>query len=456
MANRQPGQILVVDDIPQFLDTMKQILSLAGFAVTTRLSPIKAIKELRRTNFDLLITTLVMKELGGFDVVRAVRNSGNSIPIMMITGYGSEQAAVEAVRLGATDYLNKPVVPEELVARVKRIVNPQQSSLSPIEDGRNKLITTDPAMQAVLELVHTVAATNSRVLIAGETGTGKQLIASAIHQASPRRNEPFVDLNCAAIPDTLLESELFGHEKGSFTGADQRRIGRFEEAGRGTLFLDEIGEMGYGVQSKLLKVLQDGKFSRIGGSGLLNSGARVIAATNRDLEKEAAEGRFRTDLYYRLQVVTIALPPLRKRPGDVPLLAEHFLQRFSGNGSDRHFAAETLQALQRYPWPGNVRELENLVERIAVLNPEPVIGLDALPERVMQHAVGYSAAGPKYHGKFADAKDRFERDYVTSVLAHHRGNMAAAARQAGMDRSQFFRMVQRLGISAKTFVAVES
>ena len=439
---------MVVDDVPSFLDSIKQILTDAGFSVTTRLSPMRAVKDLRRAEYDLLITTLVMRELGGFDVIKGVRNAGNNIPIMMITGYGSEQAAGEAIRLGASDYMNKPVVADELVARVRRIVEPQGSTLSA---DSNQFITKDPAMLSVMELVHTVAATNSRVLINGETGTGKQLIAREIHLASPRASQPFVDLNCAAIPDTLLESELFGHERGSFTGADQRRIGRFEEAGRGTLFLDEIGEMGYGVQAKLLKVLQDGTFSRVGGQKLLTSEARVIAATNRDLEKEAAEGRFRTDLYYRLHVVTITIPPLRKRPGDIPLLAEHFLSRFGNGSNNRRFAPETLSALQRYPWPGNVRELGNLIERIAVLNPEPVIGLDALPERIVQQSLGYATQTATYTGRYSDAKDRFERDYVTSLLARHHGNMAAAARQAGIDRSQFFRMVQRLGLDPKTF-----
>ncbi|MGC4030333.1 MAG: sigma-54 dependent transcriptional regulator [Tepidisphaeraceae bacterium] len=440
-----------MDDVPAFLESTKQILNDAGFSVATRLSPLKAVKELRKANFDLLITTLVMRELGGFDVIRGVRNSGNRIPIMMITGYGSEQAAGEAMRLGATDYMNKPVTPQELVARVRRITEPQQSVLAPKFDPAQPMLTRDPAMQAIMELIHTVAVTNSRVLITGETGTGKQLVARAIHNASQRAAQPFIDLNCAAIPDTLLESELFGHEKGAFTGADARRIGRFEEAGKGTLFLDEIGEMGYGVQAKLLKVLQDGTFTRIGGQKVLTSEARVIAATNRDLEKEASEGRFRSDLFYRLHVVTIQLPPLRKRPNDIALLAEHFLQRFGAGGPDRRFAPETLQAMTRYPWPGNVRELENLVERIAVLNHEPVIGIDALPERIVQQAIGFATAAVSYTGRYSEAKDRFERDYVTSLLAKHHGNMAAAARQAGIDRSQFFRMVQRLGLDPKTF-----
>jgi DNA-binding NtrC family response regulator len=452
MAAAPLVRILVVDDIPEFVKELRETLSTAGFDVTARLSPLQAIKEVRRKPYDLLITTLVMRELGGFDVIRGVRNSGNATPIMMITGHGSEQAAAEAIRLGAADYINKPVEPEELVARVKRIIEPKDGALGFLDHGdESELITQDPAMQSVLELVATVAATNSRVLITGETGTGKQLIARSLHRRSPRRKAPFVEINCAAIPDTLLESELFGHERGAFTGADARRIGRFEEAGNGTIFLDEIGEMGYGMQAKLLKVLQDGEYSRVGGSQHLHTAARVLAATNRDLESEVAAGRFRSDLYFRLQVVTVSLPPLRKRPGDVPLLAEHFIKAFSSEGRTHQFAAETLGAMMRYHWPGNVRELENLVERLAVLHKTPLIGMDALPERIVQQAVGLATAQNTYLGTFDEAKARFERDYLMSLLSQTAGNMAAAARIAGLDRSQFFRMVKRQRIDLGGF-----
>lgn len=453
MAESQPIRVLVVDDIPEFVKELRETLSKAGFDVTARLSPLQAIKEVRRRPYHLLITTLVMRELGGFDVIRGVRNSGNTTPIMMITGRGSQEAAAEAIRLGAADYINKPVDPEELVARVKRIIEPNAGALGITNpDNGSELITQDPAMQSVLELVATVAATNSRVLITGETGTGKQLIARSLHRHSPRHRAPFVEINCAAIPDTLLESELFGHERGAFTGADVRRIGRFEEAGNGTIFLDEIGEMGYGMQAKLLKVLQDGEYSRVGGSQHLHTGARVLAATNRDLETEVAAGRFRSDLYYRLQVVTVQLPPLRKRPGDVPLLAEHFIKVFKGEGRTHHFAAETLAAMMRYQWPGNVRELENLVERLAVLHKTPLIGLDALPERIVRQAVGLNSTPHAYIGTFLEAKARFEHDYVMSLLSQAGGNMAAAARIAGLDRSQFFRMVKRQQIDPSAFV----
>ena len=250
-----------------------------------------------------------------------------------------------------------------------------------------ELVSQDPAMKEVFEAVRKIALTDSRVLIQGETGTGKQLVSRAIHAFSERSPHPLVELNCAAIPDTLLESELFGHEKGAFTGASSRWLGRFEEAGRGTLFLDEIGEMGYAVQSKLLQVLQDGMFIRVGGKGAQRSEARIIAATNRDLQKDVEEGRFRADLFYRLNVITIFIPPLVERPGDIPLLANLFLKRFiSADRPARRFTDEALEALKHYRWPGNVRELENVVERIAVLHPSERVGVEALPERIRQAA----------------------------------------------------------------------
>jgi DNA-binding NtrC family response regulator len=454
MKRTNVPHVLVVDDVPDFVDRMKDILEATGLRVTSDLSPLHAIKACQKGKYDLLITTLVMRELGGLELIKAVRQNGITVPIMMITGYGSEQAAMEATRLGAIDFLNKPVSPEELIARVNRVLQPAESTLGGVSgDSHDEFITTDPAMLSILETVETVAPTKSRVLITGETGTGKQLIARAIHRLSPRKKLPFVDLNCAAIPDSLLESELFGHERGAFTGADRKRIGRFEEAGAGTLFLDEIGEMGFNVQAKLLKVLQDGKFNRVGGTEELQSSARVIAATNRNLEIDSAAGKFRTDLFYRLQVVTIHLPPLRKRPGDIPLLADHFLEQFSEDRPGRRFSTAARDALMRYDWPGNVRELENLVERVAVLHKGIVVDVDSLPDHIVQRSTGFTQVREIYEGPYEEAKRRFEHEYVNGTLLRSQGNMAAAARLAGMDRSQFFRMVKRLNVTPEQFKA---
>jgi DNA-binding NtrC family response regulator len=449
-------RILIVDDVPAFLQEMRACLKDHCAEVAICASPRRALRRMRSDPPDLLITTLVMKELGGFDVIRRVRGQGSSIPIVMITGRGNDKTAIEATRLGVSDYLEKPVAAEELRARLGKIFAAQRRSPAPSES--NDMLSEDPAMKSIFDMVGAVARSDSRVLILGETGTGKQLIAQAIHDRSPRCKEPFVEVNCAAIPENLLESELFGHERGAFTGATERRTGRFEEAGAGTLFLDEIGEMGFNVQSKLLRVLQGGKFNRVGGSATLQSHARVIAATNRDLQAEAEAGRFRTDLFYRLHVITLTLPPLRRRAGDVPLLAQHFLKQFRGlRETPRDFTPEALDRLQRYGWPGNVRELEHLVERFAVLHDHPEIAAADLPEKIARETGGRPAPaeattpGLALQGTLAEARMVFERTYLIGTLKQARGNMAAAARHAGLDRSHYFRLVRRHGIEPKQF-----
>ena len=452
LANRR---ILIVDDVPAFLHELRSCLKGHCGEVAICTSPLRALRQVRREPPDLLITTLVMKELGGFEVIRRVRGLGSPIPIVMITGRGNEKTAIEATRLGVSDYLEKPVSAEELRARLGKIFAAQRQPAAAPEAGG--MVSEDPAMKAIFDMVGAVARSDSRVLILGETGIGKQLIAQAIHERSPRCREPFVEVNCAAIPENLLESELFGHERGAFTGATDRRTGRFEEAGRGTLFLDEIGEMSFTVQSKLLRVLQGGKFSRVGGSATLQSHARVIAATNRDLQQEAEAGRFRADLFYRLHVITLTPPPLRRRAGDVPLLAEHFLKKFRGpRATPLGFTPDALQRLQRYGWPGNVRELEHLVERFAVLHDRPDIAAADLPEKILRETGGAASAviaAPEtmLRGTLAEARAAFERAYVVETLRQARGNMAAAARQAGLDRSHYFRLVRRHGIEPKQY-----
>src|SRR5256714_14388572 len=342
-------RILVLDDVPGFLQEMRGILKSHCGQVTICTSPVRALRRIKADTPDLLITTLVMRELGGFEVIRRVRGLGLSIPIVMITGYGNEKTAIEATRLGVSDYLEKPVEPDELRARLEKILTAQEKPATAETARAPEMVSADPAMKAIFDMVGAVAKSDSRVLILGETGTGKQLIAQAIHEKSPRRSQPFVKVNCAAIPENLLESELFGHERGAFTGATDRRVGRFEEAGDGTLFLDEIGETSFTVQSKLLRVLQGGKFNRVGGSATFQSHARVIAATNRDLQKEAEAGRFRADLFYRLHVITLTLPPLRRRLNDVPLLAEHFLRHFRGvRGLPKGFSEDAMRQLKGY------------------------------------------------------------------------------------------------------------
>ena len=449
-----PAKILIVDDVPEFCKELRALLKPHCAAATICGSPLRGLRMLQNQSFDLVIVTLVMREMGGFDFIRRLRGQDIQTPIVMITGRGNEKTSVEAMRLGVSDYLEKPVIPVELLARLEKVLSRQQKSDEPVEVRRACMISEDPAMKAVFDTVEAVARSDSRVLILGETGTGKQLVAQTVHVDSPRRNEPFVELNCAAIPENLLESELFGHERGSFTGATERRIGRFEETGAGTLFLDEIGEVSYGLQSKLLRVLENGKFSRVGGQETLKSRARVIAATNRDLQKEIEAGRFRADLFYRLHVITLTLPPLRKRPVDVPLLAEHFLKLYRGrNAKLRGFSNDAVRRLQLYSWPGNVRELEHVVERFAVLHDREWIEVADLPERILHETAptgGGSVAAPIV-GTYAEAKGVFERRYLEHTLRSTRGNMAAAARQAGVDRSHYFRMIRRHGLDPARF-----
>jgi len=448
-ASSRLPRALVVDDVPAFCQELRALLKPVCEVVLCT-SPIRALRILRAQSFDLLITTLLMKELGGFELVRRARGQGSRLPIMLITGHGNETTAIEATRLGVADYVVKPFSGEELRARVENLFD----AIAPPEPDMpawTPLISADAAMKAILDTVEAIARSDSRVLILGETGTGKQLIAQAIHGASGRSAKPFVEVNCAAIPEALLESELFGHERGAFTGATERRIGRFEEAGAGTLFLDEIGEMSFAVQSKLLRVLQNGRFNRVGGSDNLQSRARVIAATNRDLQKEVEAGRFRADLFYRLHVITLTVPPLRRRAADVPLLAQHFLQRLGrGRATPRGFSADALDALQRYRWPGNVRELEHLVERFAVLHERPWVELADLPEKILRERE--SATPPaSLKGNYAEARLAWEHSFLQESLRAARGNMAAAARAAGLDRSQYFRLVRKHSLVPNQF-----
>jgi DNA-binding NtrC family response regulator len=448
--------VLVVDDVPSFCQEVRGYLKDHCRQVTICTSPLRALRRLKAEEPDLFITTLIMRELGGFEVIRRARGQGSTLPIVMITGYGNEKTPIEAMRLGCADYIEKPISADELRARLEKIFTAQQRPGAHATPGTPAagMLSEDPAMKAVLETIGAVARSDSRVLILGETGTGKQLVAQAIHESSTRRTRPLVEVNCAAIPENLLESELFGHERGAFTGATERRTGRFEEADDGTLFLDEIGEMSFTVQSKLLRVLQNGKFNRVGGSATLQSHARVIAATNRDLQKEVEAGRFRADLFYRLHVITLTLPPLRRRAGDVPLLAEHFLQRFRGpRGVPRGFTEEALRRLQHYDWPGNVRELEHLVERFAVLHDRPLIDVSDLPEKIVRATGGETAARPDalLQGDYSTARAAFEKAYVRETLKQARGNMAEAARRAGLDRSHYFRLVRRQAVDPKEF-----
>jgi DNA-binding NtrC family response regulator len=441
-----PTRVLIVDDTAEFLRETSAALR-PHFRISTCSSPLRALRMVAKGRADLLITTLVMRELDGFEVIRRVRGLGSDLPIIMVTGRGDENSAVEAMRVGANDYLNRPVQPDELVARVRRaILRPGRKAGGGRQSGVPVVVTQDSLMLQALDLCTRAARSDSRVLILGETGTGKELFAKTIHASSKRNGRPMVEVNCAAIPANLMESELFGHEKGAFTGATERRIGRFEDAGDGTLFLDEIGELNHGLQSKLLRVLQSGEFSRVGSPKVLHSGARIVAATNRDLEQESLAGRFRADLYYRLNVVAIPVPPLRERLGDVPVLVDFFNRKFSADSAKPLvFSDAVMTLLNEYHWPGNVRELEHLIERLVVLSVGEVVRVSDLPVYFRKAAASPPAPG-EGRPSYEDARKEFDLGYFGSLIRHAGGNHAAAARMAAMDRSQFFRKITALGL----------
>jgi DNA-binding NtrC family response regulator len=438
------ARILIVDDEPSLRDSLSRLLKRQGYGVEERGDVASALERLAAGGLDLLVTDLRLGEESGLDLIARARALSSSLRIVAITAFGSVDVAVEAMRRGADDFVEKPFRSEAILARLERVLEPARLADEVARLARENeclrdelgtapdeaLIGTSAAMQRVREMIERVAPAAANVLITGETGTGKELVARRIHALGPRANRPFVALNCSALPEGLAESELFGHEKGAFTGADRRRIGRFELADTGTLFLDEVGELLPALQVKLLRALQERAFERVGGSTTVSVDVRVIAATNRDLEAAIREERFRSDLFYRLNVVRIDLPPLRERPEDIPALAEPFLSRYgrATEGGSLHLAPAALAALSAFPWPGNVRELENVVHRATILARDDEIG----PEDVTPELPGVAAPGTT---DLRAVLARVERDLIARALREHHGNLSAAGRALGIERN---------------------
>jgi len=376
-------KILVVDDEPLIRDLLRDILKEEGYEVSIAKEGLSALKKIKKEEVDLVITDVKMPGLDGIKLLKEIKKVSPSTLVIVITAYGTIENAVEAMKEGAYDYITKPITPEQLklvlqkISQHKNLLRENRYLRAEVNQRYNfeELVGESPGMKEVYSMIDKVAKTKATVLIQGESGTGKELVARAIHYRGPRRDKPFIKLNCAALPEDLLESELFGHEKGAFTGAFSRREGRFELADRGTLLLDEISETSPSFQVKLLRVLQEGEFERVGGTKTLKVDVRIITTTNRDLEKLVKEGKFRDDLYYRLNVLPVHLPPLRERKEDIPLLALHFLEKYSRhNGLKlKSISRECLQMLKEYHWPGNVRELENVIERMVVMNEKEII-----------------------------------------------------------------------------------
>lgn len=430
--------ILVVDDEPPQLELIGGFLKKQGFEVTQAESGEKALQMFRRESFDLVLTDQRMPNLSGLDLLKSVRAVNPETPVIVVTAYGSIETAVTAIKAGATDYLTKPLNLDELLHRIEKVREHHRLVLEN-RDLREELgerhriegiIGESGRMLDVFSLVRRVAPSEATVLIRGESGTGKELIAKAIHFASPRSSGPLVKVNCTALPETLLESELFGHEKGAFTGALATRRGRFEAASGGTIFLDEIGDLPTHLQAKLLRVLQEREFERVGSSLPISVDVRVLAATHRDLERLLKTGQFRDDLYYRLNVVTIVLPPLRERRQDLPLFMDHLLRVFAEkNGKKiRGFTSEAREALLRYDYPGNVRELENIIERASVITRGDVIGRADLPISIQEPEAEESSSKTD----LPVVVERLERRLIREALARSGGVQTRAAEQLGI------------------------
>jgi two-component system response regulator HydG len=455
--------VLIVDDEPDMVENCARILGHAGYRCLTTTDARRALGMLESEHPDLLLTDLKMPEMDGMELLHRARELDPTLPVIMITAFATVESAVAAVKEGAFDYLPKNFSVDQLRLAVERALRHrglQRENRNLREQlahtyGLENVVGHSPAMSRVFELVRKAARSEANILVIGESGTGKELIARAIHANSPRAAQAFVPVDCASLPEQLLESELFGHEKGAFTGAGRSKRGLVEVAHRGTLFLDEIAELPLGLQVKLLRTLQERQIRRVGGTGFIDVDVRLVSATNRDLREAAAKGQFREELYYRVNVIAIELPPLRERAGDVRLLAQAFLVRY-GKERVRGMDDEALAALERYPWPGNVRELQNVIERACALADGEMITKRDLPH----HVLGGEASLPPVAGAAASAlpaaradlplmaaKEQWmavlESSYLREVLARHGGNISAAAKAAGIDRKTFHRLINK-------------
>ncbi len=449
-------RILIIDDEKNIRTTLARGLDLEGFVVDGRENGESGLKAIVDEPPDLVLLDLKLPDIDGLTVLeRLAQLTPTPPPVVMMSGHGTLDAAIRATRLGALDFLEKPIELERLLLTVKNALrlstlDKQVGSLTRTVEKRAGMVGSSRALTAVLESVRRAAPTKARVLITGESGVGKELVAKAIHDLSKRADAPFIKLNCAAMNEALVESELFGHEKGAFTGADKRHLGRFERADGGTLFLDEIGELPLGTQAKLLRVLQEGELERVGGSGTVKVDVRVIAATNRTLLDEAKEGRFREDLYYRLNVVPVHVPPLRERKEDIPELARFLLNRSCDENEldAKQWGDDGLKALAEHDWPGNVRELVHVVDRLAILAAGDVVTAQdvraALPGAQKMEGSSIPETGQLYQ-----LLESFEKRILEDRIARFSGNMSRAAEDLGLERSHLYKKVRRLGIQTR-------
>ncbi len=447
------ANLLIVDDDQNTLASLARAFRMAGHEASVCDNAARALELLKSQPFDMMMSDVVMPGKDGLALLEDVRNAGIALPVVMISGQANIEMAVRATRLGAADFLEKPLSTDKLlltvdnVLKLKRLEEENRELRQRV--GKHEIVHQGEAMRRVMAQVDRVAASEARVCILGETGTGKELIARAVHERSPRRGNPFVTLNCAAVPGELIESELFGHEKGSFTGAASRHIGKFEQAHKGTLFLDEIGDMPMVMQAKLLRVLEERVVERVGGDRPITVDVRVVVATHRNLDELVKKGTFRQDLYHRVYVFPIALPALRERADDIPALVDHFAAQVAEqNGwKVKAFEPDAIRELQRYSWPGNVRELRNVVERLLLLADGPV---DAASVKLaLPRGEAASNGGPQLDGPLAQRVDSFEREQILAELKRNNYRMTDSAKALGLERSHLYKKCQALGIDLR-------
>jgi two-component system nitrogen regulation response regulator NtrX len=445
--------ILIVDDDPGVRSSLKGVLEDEGFKVFAVSSGEEALERIPKIMPDVILLDLLMPGgIDGIETLRRIKASNFDTIVIMVSAHGTIDMAVRAMELGALDFIEKPLSAERMLIRLDQAVEKNKLQTENVMlkkeiDERYQIIGESPAMRDLSAKIMYVAPTNSRIIIFGENGTGKELVARAIHKNSKRSDKSFVQVNCAAIPDDLIESELFGHEKGSFTGAISRTQGKFEQANGATLFLDEIGDMSLRTQAKVLKAIEEQEFTRIGGREPIKVDVRIIAATNKDLKKEVEQGRFRDDLFYRLNVIPIYVPSLQQRVEDIPLLVAYFLTKFSvENGAkEKRISQSAMKTLQSYQWPGNVRELKNLIERLVIMVASDTIEPSDLPSNIFEHPKSIQSS----QMELKKARNEFERDFILQILQANDWNISEAAQKLGIERTNLHRKIRQYKITKK-------